>query len=83
MKNENETETTTQSDTMKAFNKMQKKFENLMSMVSAEEERFREIEQRHMFNQKFNMEDHGGVGVASETSSSLAKTENLKLSVRE
>ena len=35
---------------MIAFEKMQKKFDNLMNLVSAEEERFREIEQRHSYN---------------------------------
>ena len=32
---------------MMAFEKMQKKFDNLMNLVSVEEERFRVIEQRH------------------------------------
>lgn len=37
---------------MDAFNKMQKKFDSLMQIVSQEEEKFREIEKRHMYNTK-------------------------------
>ena len=39
-----------QQNEMDAFNKMQKKFDSLMSIVSLEEEKFREIEKRHMYN---------------------------------
>ena len=35
---------------MEAFNKMQQKFDSLMNIVSHEEEKFQEIERRHMYN---------------------------------
>lgn len=40
---------------MDAFKKMQQKFDSLMNIVSHEEEKFREIEQRHMYNTKAMM----------------------------
>ena len=43
-------QTSQQHDSMDAFNKMQKKFDSLMNVVSQEEEKFREIEKRHIYS---------------------------------